>query len=155
MKDRLLLLLQTFRDARPATQLTLALSTIAILSVATLFSWFANRPDFVEVFSELSAAQAADYKGSLAEAGIAFRSSPPPGPYSIWVDASDQIAAEAYVALGDYRPDDRGIQVASAGAGTAFISAGARVQMLNKREWQECELLLETLDFVDRATVAA
>jgi len=154
MKDRLVQLLIAFKEARTATQITLAISTLAILAVATLSSWLANRPDFVEVFSGLSAAQAADYKSALAEAGIPFHSSWPPGPYTIWVDESDHIQAEAQVALAGYKPQDRGIQTTSAGAGTAFMSAQARQQMNAKREWQECELLLETLDFVERATVA-
>lgn len=153
MKERLTQLLQQFQQANAATRITLVLSTLVVFSLVAFSSWYASRPDFVEHFSGLTAAQASSYKAALAEAGIPFKSSPPPGPYSIWVDSGDEIRAEAQVARGGYTPESKGIQVAAGGAQSAFLSAGERDLMMNKREWQECEKLLETLEFVDRATV--
>ncbi len=103
MKERFTQLLDQFLAATASTKITLVLSMTMILAVVGVSGWYANRPDFVEHFSGLSAAQSASYKTALAEAGIPFKSSPPPAPYSIWVDSSDAIAAEAQVARGGYQ----------------------------------------------------
>ena len=153
MKERLTQLLDQFQAANAATKITLVLATLVTLGIVGVAGFLANRPDFVEHFSGLSAAQATAYKAALAEAGIPFKSSPPPGPYSIWIDSDDAIVAEAQVARGGYQPEAKGIQTSAGGAQSAFLSAGERDAMMDKRQWQECELLLETLDFVDRATV--
>jgi len=154
MKDKFLQLLELFRSARPATRLTLVLSTLAVLATAGVSSWFATRPDLVQLWSGLTSAEAAEYKRALAQASIAFRSSPPP-ENGIWVDVSDRDAAEAQVALGGYKPSNKGIQITDGGVDSAFMSARTREQMAEKREWQECELQLERLNFVERATVCS
>lgn len=153
MKQRFNQLLEQFLAANTATKVTLALATLMTVAVVGVATMFANRPDYVEHFSGLSAAQATAYKAALAEAGIPFKSSPPPGPFSIWIDSGDTIAAEAQVARGGYQPEAKGIQTSAGGAQSAFLSAGERDAMMDKRQWQECELLLETLEFVERATV--
>ena len=71
------------------------------------------------------------------------------------VDISDRDQAEAQVALGDYVPSAKGIQVTDGGVDSAFLSARTRDQMADKREWQECELQLERLNFIERATVCS
>ena len=153
MKERLQQLWELFRSASVATRITLVVSTLLIAAVATISTWYAGRPDYIQLWSGLTAAEAADYKNALAQAGIPFRSSPPP-ENGIWVDSSDQAMAEAQVALGGYKPKSKGIQVADGSAASAFLSARSRQQMADKREWQECELQLESLAFVERATVA-
>lgn len=153
MKDRLLQLWELFHTASVATRITLVMSTLLVASVATVATWYAGRPDYIQLWSGLTAAESADYKNALAQAGIPFRSSPPP-ENGIWVDSSAQAMAEAQVALGGYRPKSKGIQVADGSAASAFLSARSRQQMADKREWQECELQLESMDFVERATVA-
>lgn len=154
MKQRLLQLLELFTTARTATKITLALSTLAIFAVAGVSSWFATRPDLVQLWSGLSAAEAAEYKRALATAGIAFRSSPPP-ENGIWVDISEREDAEAQVALGGFTPSSKGILVTDGGMDSAFLSARTRDQMAEKREWQECELQLERLAFIENATVCS
>ena len=153
MKERLTQLLELFKQADPATRMTLVVSTLVILGLAGVSSWYANRPDLVQVWSNLNAADSASYKSALAEAGIPFRSSPPPDN-GIWVDSSRLDSAYAAVALGGARPQARGISILEEGATSPFLSADTRTQMRDKREWQECELMLETLDFVNSATVA-
>jgi flagellar biosynthesis/type III secretory pathway M-ring protein FliF/YscJ len=154
MKDRFLELLELFKTARPATRLTLVVSTLAVLAVATASSWLASRPDLVQLWSGLSSAEAAEYKSALAQAGIPFRSSPPP-ENGIWVDSTQRSLAEAQVALAGYRPSAKGIQVTDGGIDSAFMSSRSRDQMADKREWQECEVQLEHLSFVERATVCS
>lgn len=154
MKDRFLELFELFKTARPATRITLVASTAAILLVALGASWFASRPDLVQLWGGLGSAEAAEYKSALAQAGIPFRSSPPP-ENGIWVDASQRTAAEAQVALAGYRPITKGIQLTDGGIDSAFISARSRNQMAEKREWQECEVQLEHLSFVETATVCS
>lgn len=154
MKDRLLQLFQLFQTARTATKITLVVSTLAIFLMVGVSSWFATRPDLVQLWSGLSSAESAAYKRALAEAGIPFRSSPPP-ENGIWVDVSDRSKAEANVALGGFIPSSKGILVSDGGVDSAFLSARTRNQMADKREWQECELQLERLNFVERATVCS
>jgi flagellar biosynthesis/type III secretory pathway M-ring protein FliF/YscJ len=152
MKDRITQLWELLRTASPATRIALVTSLLALGAVAAGATWFAGQPDYVQLWSGLGAAEAAEYKSALAQAGIPFRSSPPP-ENGIWVDAADQARAEAQVALGGYRPSQKGILLADGGAASAFLSARSRQQMADKREWQECELQLESLAFVERATV--
>jgi flagellar M-ring protein FliF len=154
MKDRILELFELFKAARPATRITLVASTAVILVVAIGANWVASRPDLVQIWRGLSSAEAAEYKSALAQAGIPFRSSPPP-ENGIWVDSSKRMAAEAQVALGGYRPTTKGIQLTDGGIDSAFISARSRNQMAEKREWQECEMQLQHLSFVESATVCS
>ena len=152
MKERLLELLELFKQASPATRITLVTSTLAVLGMVAGSSWYASRPDWIQPWTGLSSAEAAEYKSALAQAGIRFQSSPPP-ENGIWVDVSDRNAAEAQVALAGFKPSTKGIQLTDGGIDSAFISARSRQQMAEKREWQECELQLEHLSFVERATV--
>jgi len=152
MKERFLQLIGLFKAARPATRITLVGTTLAIFAMALGSSWYAGRPDLVQLWSGLSSSEAADYKSALAQADIPFRSSPPP-ENGIWVDVSQRTAAEAQVALTGYKPAAKGIQIADGGIDSAFMSARSRDQMAEKREWQECEWQLEHLGFVERATV--
>lgn len=154
MKDRFQQLIALFMSARPATRITLVIGTLMVSAIAVASSWYANRPDFVQLWSGMSSAEAAEYKNALAQANIPFRSSPPP-ENGIWVDANNRDQAEAHVAMAGYRPVAKGIQVSDGGAASAFLSARSRNQMANKREWQECELQLEHLNFVERATVVS
>ncbi len=152
MKERLLELLELFKQASPATRITLITSILAVLGMVAGSSWYASRPDWIQPWIGLSSTEAAEYKSALAQAGIRFQSSPPP-ENGIWVDVSDRNAAEAQVALTGYKPSTKGIQLTDGGIDSAFISARSRQQMAEKREWQECELQLEHLSFVERATV--
>ncbi len=154
MKDRFQQLFQMFMAANSATRIALVVGTIVLLTIGGGASWFANRSEYVELWSGLTPSEAMEYKKALASAGIAFQSSPPPD-YGIWVDIADRTAAEAHVALAGYSPQVKGIQVADGGAASAFLSARAREQMSDKREWQECEVQLERLTFVQRATVTS
>jgi flagellar biosynthesis/type III secretory pathway M-ring protein FliF/YscJ len=152
MKDRLNQLFQMFTAANSATRIALVVGTIVLITLGGATSWLANRKEYVEIWSGLTPAESSEYKKALAGAGISFRSSPPPDN-GIWVDIADRDAAEQQVALAGYTPSIKGIQVADGGAASAFLSARAREQMSDKREWQECEVQLERLQFVMRATV--
>ncbi len=152
MKERLKQLLELFNQANPATRMALVVSTLVIVALAAVSGWYANRPDLVQVWSNLNASDSASYKSALAEAGIPFRSSPPPDN-GIWVDSAQIDEAYTAVALGGSRPQPRGISILDEGVTSPFLSADTRMQMRDKREWQECELMLETLDFVTSATV--
>ena len=152
MKERFEQLFQMFMGANAATRIALVVGTVVLITLGAATSWFANRKEYVEIWSGLTPGEASEYKKALAGAGIAFQSSPPPDN-GIWVDISDRDAAEAQVALAGYTPSIKGIQVADGGAASAFLSARAREQMSDKREWQECEVQLERLQFVLRATV--
>lgn len=154
MKDQFIRLFQLFQGASIATRITLVIGTFVVVAIAGVSSWFANRPDEVQLWGNLTSAEAAEYKNALAQGGIAFRSSPPP-ENGIWVDSSDRYSAEAQVAMAGYRPVQKGIQLMDGGAASAFLSSTARAQMADKREWQECELQLERLFFVERAAVTS
>ena len=64
MKDRFQQLIQLFMSARPATRITLVLGTLVVGAIALGSSWYANRPDLVQLWSGMSSAEAAEYKNS-------------------------------------------------------------------------------------------
>jgi flagellar biosynthesis/type III secretory pathway M-ring protein FliF/YscJ len=154
MKDRFQQLFQAFLASSPATRIALVVGTLAVLAIGGVTTWFANRPDFVELWRGLTPVEASEYKKALAEGNINFRSTPSPDN-AILVDVSDIFAAEAQVARAGLAPVSKGIVVADGGAASAFLSAGARKQMMDKREWQECEAQLERLRDVLEATVTS
>lgn len=142
------------KDAPAATKVTLAVATVAILGLAGVSAWRAGTPHYVTFRAGLDASQAAACERALAEAGIRHWSSDPPGPFVIKVDESERDGAQQACALaGALEPGPRGIPTSGGGASNVFKDAAARFQELQKREWEECEELLESLDFVVRAKV--
>ena len=90
----------------------------------------------------------------MARGGYSFEVSQPPAPFVIRVEEARYYPAQNQAALaGVSSHGSQGIQ-SETGAADAFLSAGKRAQIAQKREWQELEKQLEELNFVARAHVS-
>jgi flagellar biosynthesis/type III secretory pathway M-ring protein FliF/YscJ len=154
MKTDLRKLLDQLEKAPLRTKLTAAGSLIAFVAVLAVGGVIVSRPHFVKLYANLGDTERVAVEKALASAKVSYRVSDFPGPFVVWVDESRYDEAQIAVALASgLAQAPRGIDAASTGASTIFMSAGERAQSMQKREWQECEHLLEKLDFVESATV--
>ncbi|HEX6886440.1 MAG TPA: flagellar M-ring protein FliF C-terminal domain-containing protein [Planctomycetota bacterium] len=153
MKDQLDKLLAGLKGTNGATRLIAALVGLALVAIAGLAAVVANRPHFELAFSGLTDHELAQVGKALAEAGIPFEQSQPPGPFVVYVDRDRR--SSAYMAVYAAGALDKPLEGILAGGGVAsvFESAEERAQGVRKREWQEMEKMLEELDFVAGARV--
>ena len=136
------------------TRVVLVVSTVALLAVLSLAGVVASRPHFVVLTSSLDDSQRVAVEKALAGGSLKYRISQPPGPFVVYVDESELYRAQNLVALADaLEPAAVGITTGDGGTSELFKSSGERQQTMLKREWQEMERQLETLDFVSNATV--
>ena len=155
MKTTLEPLLAQLRGTSTATRIALAGAVLVLAAVAGVGSWIAGQPHFALLYSGLDAQRAAGIQAALAQGGVRYEVSQPPGPFVIHVDQEQYYAAQNLVALsGALESAPEGIQTNGSGAAQVFLSAPERAQSALKREWQELEKQLEELDFVLRARVS-
>lgn len=142
------------RESSGATKATYAgLLFGAVGIVATMVS-LASRPHYERLWSGLNDSQLAAVGTALAESGVDWQQSQPPGPYTIYVDRGDiAVARNAMFSSGALQAVDGGILTGSGGMGSVFLSSGEREQLKRKREWEEMENMLKTLSFVMDARV--
>jgi flagellar M-ring protein FliF len=137
-----------------ASKLTAGLVAMAVVLAVGVSAFVANRPHYSMLLSGLSGSESASAMRALAEAGIAFEASQPPGPFVIYVDDDDRGAAlGAIYQSGAMIPIQKGIPADESGMASVFMSNGERMQQMKKHEWGETEKLLESLDFVANANV--
>jgi len=135
------------------TKLIAVIVCVALVVVIGVAAVVMNGPDFQMVFPEISDHELPKVTKALAEAGVPFRTSQPPGPYSVFIDTDEHTAARAAVyGAGALDKPVRGI-MPEGGFGSVFASSEERKQGVLKREWEETEKMLEVLDFVSSATV--
>ena len=147
-------LLQQLSVAPLQTKLAAGVCTLAIVAALSIGGWVAAQPHFVKLYANLGDAERVAVEKALAEAQLSFRVSDFPGPFVVYVDESRFDDAQIAVALaGALAQAPRGIDAGQAGTAAIFMSSSERAQSMQKREWQECEHLLEQLDFVAGATV--
>ena len=112
-----------------------------------------NKPDFQQAFSGLTDHEFPKVTKALADAGLAFRTTQPPGPFTVFVNEGDRSAAyQAVYGAGALDKPLRGI-LTDGGMASVFASSEERKQGVRKREWGEIEKMLEVLDFVHSAVV--
>jgi flagellar biosynthesis/type III secretory pathway M-ring protein FliF/YscJ len=154
MNEALRQLLAQLKGASLATVATFACLLLGGAALAGGFLMYSNQPHYEVLWQDLSDAQFAAVGAALAEAGIDFRGSQVPGPFVIYVDGAKMAAARAAMfASGALNANDGGILTRGNAMGSVFLSAGERDQLKRKREWEEMEQMLETLDFVLGARV--
>ena len=150
MNETLQGLFTQIREASMATKATFAALLLGAVAIAGAAVAWSNRPHFVVLHEGLTDSQFAAVGASLAEAGVTFKNSAPPAPITIYVDQSRLAEAQAAMFMSSaLTAKDGGILTGS----SVFMSAGEREQAKRKREWQEMERMLSTLDFVRAATV--
>ena len=146
-------ILAELKEATGATKALAGLVGAAVVGMIGIAAVVSNRPDFQPAFSELSAAEMSAVTKALSSSGIAFEVSQPPHPFVVFVDDSDRSAAMA-AAYGEGALDKPiGGILADQGAKSIFLGNEERRQAVRKREWQETEGMLESLDFVLAADV--
>jgi len=156
MKDFLQGLLEQMKAAGPATKAVLVMGLLLLAGLIGFASYSASTPHFRLLYSNLDPQQAAAVQAALAGGNVRFEASQPPGPFSIHVDDAHYYQAQNLVALaGGLSLAPEGIQANQSGAKDVFLSAGERAQNALKREWQEMEKQLESLEFVGRARVSS
>ena len=150
-------LLQNFGDQlKGSSGGTKIIAVIVCLAMVVIIGGAAvvmNGPDFQLTFSGLSDHDFPKVTKALADSGVPFRTSQPPAPFSVFVDADDRTAAYGAVyGAGALDKPLRGI-MAEGGMSSVFASSEERKQGVRKREWGEIEKMLEDLEFVHAATV--
>lgn len=155
MKEFLTSLVEQWKSASGTTRGVVVIALAAVTASLWWISQSAGQPHFKLLYSNQDAQHAAAIQNALAQGGIRYNASQPPGPFVIWVDEEQYYQAQNLVALsGALETSPEGIPVESAGASQVFQSAGERQQTTMKREWQELEKQLQELDFVLRARVS-
>ena len=155
MKDFLQGLLEQMKATGPATKAVLFMALLLVAGVIGFATYSASTPHFRLLYSSLDPQQAAAVQAALAGGNIRFEVSQPPGPYTVSVDYSQFYQAQNLVALaGGLAVAPQGIQANQSGAKDVFLSANERAQNSLKREWQEMERQLESLEFVAGANVS-
>ena len=148
--DKILELLRGTGGGAKAIAVMVALALVGIIGVGTLMS---QDPDYGVAFSNLQGHEMGNVTKALAEAGIPFEVSNPPGPFVVFVDEADRTRAyQAAYGAGALSKPLRGI-LSEGGMSSVFSSAEERNQGVRKREWEEMEKMLEALDFVSSASV--
>ena len=150
--------LQTFLSelgkAPLRAKLAVVASVLAVVGILSLAGMVATRPHFITLYSGLDDVERVAVEKALAEGGVHFRASQPPGPYAVYVDEAQIDEAHFAVALAEaLTRTPTGISTGASGASSIFLSSGERQQTMLKREWEETEHLLEQLTFVSAATV--
>jgi len=155
MKDFLKGLAEQWRLASGTTRGVVVIALAAVASSVWWISTTAGQPHFKLLYSNQDAQHSAAIQNALAQGGIRYQASQPPGPFVIWVDEGQYYQAQNLVAIaGALETSPSGIQTNNSGASSVFQSASERQQSALKREWQELEKQLQELDFVQRAHVS-
>jgi flagellar biosynthesis/type III secretory pathway M-ring protein FliF/YscJ len=154
MNELLRSLADGLKNSSLASKLTAGLVALALLLIVGFSALITGRPHFSVLLSQLDDNEAATAMKALAEAGIPFEASQPPGPFVVYVDEDDRKAALAAIyQAGAMIPLQRGIPADEGGMASVFMSSGERQQISQKRLWGEMEGILESLDFVAQARV--
>jgi flagellar biosynthesis/type III secretory pathway M-ring protein FliF/YscJ len=110
-------------------------------------------PDMMYLYGNLDEHTFGKVSTSLAQAGVRMKTTPPPGPYTIWVAKPDyQNAMTALHSAGALESAPIGIEVGSGGASSVFMGQAERMQVTQKRRWQEIQVQLEAFNWVAKAT---
>ena len=142
--------------AASATQKAIA-STVLVAAVAVvgIGSWLSSQPHWEVLVSDLDDRDFARVGEALAGSGVKWRSSQPPRPFVVYVDAADRATAlNAVMSAGALAGSERGILTGSSGGmGSVFLYSKEREQLTRKKEWQDMETMLEFQDFIREARV--
>jgi len=132
-----------------------ALAVVAVFAGVSGFQVYqAKNPHFEVLLSGLDDSAFNRAVSALANKGIRYRTTMPPGPYSVFVESAKRYEAQIAVDLdGNLAGPSRGIDAEVGGTAAMFLGSRERDQRSEKRDWQETEKQLETLVWVSRASV--
>lgn len=124
------------------------------LAVSGVSLYQSKNPSFEVLQSGLDDASMTHAVSALANAGIRYRPTMPPGPFTIFVESSRLYDAMIAIHLdGNFAGPPRGINSDVSGTSAVFLGQKERDQRSEKRDWQETELQLERLVWVTSASV--
>ncbi|MFT5048651.1 MAG: flagellar biosynthesis/type III secretory pathway M-ring protein FliF/YscJ [Chlamydiales bacterium] len=154
MKDLLSKLFLQLKDTNGPTRIVVAAAMFLVVAMVGISTYRAANPAFTLLRSNLDESQLGSASGAIANAGIRFKTSNGPGPYTIWAeDGRYHEALNAIYLEGALSASPRGIESGPSGAASAFLGSGERRQLLQKRKWQEVEKMLEVYNWIARATI--
>ncbi len=137
----------------PARWAVAAVVTCA-LAIGGFSLYQARNPHFEVLVSDLDSATFSRAVAALANGGFRYRTTMPPGPFTIFVESPRKFEALNAIHLaGDFTGPSRGIDADITGSSAMFLGQRERDQRSEKRDWQETELQLEELLWVSRAFV--
>ncbi len=149
-------LLEQLRNAGTGSKVIAGLVLVAVVAIGATAAVVANKPHYELLWSELSASENAAVQKALANAGIPYEQSQPPGPYIISVDRSMRQEAQHAVAIaGALAQRPGGIVSSQTGIESVFLGKEERDQATAKRQMEEMEQMLEVFDFVVTANVTS
>ncbi|TDJ71859.1 MAG: hypothetical protein E2O39_07625 [Planctomycetota bacterium] len=156
MKELLRSLASLLKSTNGPTRVVIAAALVLALAVAGIAGFRASNPTFVLLETGLDAQKLSSVSAAIANKGIRFKPSYPPGPYTIWVEASREYEARnAMYIEGAMASDPRGIETSASGAATVFLGHGERLQQMQKRKEGEVEKLLEDYTWIAKATISS
>jgi len=156
MKDLIKNLLDALKGTNGPTRVVIGAAIALVLVVAGFASFQAANPHFVLLDMQPDSTQLAGVQAAIANKGIRFKTSLPPGPFSIWVEESREYEARNAVAIeGAMSESPRGIDTKTGGASAVFMGAMERTQQSFKRKWQETEKQLEAYRWIRTARVTS
>lgn len=133
-----------------------ALGAFAALALAIIGTSVvrAQNPHFVVLGADLDTQSFNTAVTALANAGIKYETSMGPAPYIIKVEESKKYEALNAIHLsGQFMGGSRGISSGLSGSSSVFLGQSERHQRTQKRIWEEAEMQLERLNFVEKAKV--
>lgn len=154
MKDTFNKLFEALKASSPSTRLVIAVG-IALMSAFGGYSIWRGANPHMEFFrTDLDNGEMVAVTSALSKAGVRFKLNGERGPYTVFVESGKIYAAHAALAEeGALEVGSRGIDTSS--GSSAFDSSGERLQKVSARQWQEVEIMLEGLNWVDQAKVVA
>lgn len=156
MKELLQSLASLLKSTNGPTRVVIAASLVLALAVAGIAGFRASNPTFVLLETGLDAQKLSAVAAAVAGKGIRFKTSSPPGPYSIWVETPREYEARNAMYLeGAMATNPRGIETSASGASTVFLGHSERQQQMQKRKEGEVEKLLEDFTWIAKATVSS
>ncbi len=153
MNDALKTLFDQLKDSSVGSKAVAGLVGLALVLALGVTAVVTNRPHLEVAFQGLNDQEVSRVTLALSEAGIAFDATQPPAPYTVFVDRNktNEAKAAAYGAEALTKPL-RGIRP-DAGMGSVFQGSEERLQAVRKREWQEMESIIETIEAVHSASL--
>lgn len=152
MKDLFQSLYLQLKDATGPTRTVVGAGVALVLLIIGAAAFRSMNPSMVFLYGNLDQRMFNKVMGAIANAGVRFETTNPPGPYTIWVAQPDlQMALSAAHSAGALEDAPTGIEVGTGGASSVFMGQAERQQVTRKRMWQEVQRQLEAYEWVARA----
>lgn len=154
MKDIFNKLFEALKASSPSTRLVIAVGFALLTALGGYSIWRGANPHMEFFRTDLDNSEMVAVTSALSKSGVRFKLNGERSPYTVFVESGKIYAAHAALAEeGALAVGSRGIDTSS--GSSAFDSSGERMQKVSARQWQEVEIMLEGLNWVDQAKVVA